>query len=165
MTCKFSLKICVWLFSRKHINSYAPHIKTIKRHMKNEKDKIRRHLMLKQSTFENHLTQISQKDFDRILDSTDNYCSMITIKGDASDIIKQLHDKLKSLPTRTNQDIVMKIGHNSDACESLDILNQILTIIQQSDPQANITWEYNQNRALDRDKLSLRVLIAEPKIR
>ena len=127
MTCKFSLKICVWLFSHKHINSYAPHIKTIKRHMKN--------------------------------------CSMITIKGDASDIIKQLHDKLNSLPTRTNQDIVMKIGHNSDAWECLDILNRTLTIIQQSDPQANITWEYSQDRTLDRDKLSLRVLIAEPKIR
>ena len=164
MTCKFSLKICVWLFSHKHINSYAPHIKTIKRHMKNGKDKIRRHLMLKQSTFEDHLTQISQKDFDRILDSTDN-CSMITIKGDASDILKQLHDKLNSLPTRTNQDIVMKIGHNSDAWECLDILNRTLTIIQQSDPQANITWEYSQDRTLDRDKLSLRVLIAEPKIR
>ena len=129
-----------------------------------KKDKTRRYLMQKQSTFEDHLTQISQKDFDRILDSTDN-CSMITIKGDASDIIKLLHDKLNSLPTRTNQDIVMKIGHNSDACESLDILNQILTIIQQSDPQANITWEYSQDRTLSRDKLSLRVLIAEPKIR
>lgn len=132
--------------------------------MMKKKDKTRRYLMQKQSTFEDHLTQISQKDFDRILDSTDN-CSMITIKGDASDIIKQLHDKLKSLPIRTNQDIAMEIGHNSDACESLDILNQILTIIQQSDPQANITWEYSQDRTLSRDKLSLRVLIAEPKIR
>ena len=111
---------------------------------------------------DNNPDSITREDFDRILNSATHY-RLVFLKGSITGIMQQLCSELTGiLPLNTTCDIALKVCHNPHSELNYNIIVQLLTIIHNSMPSANIVWGCNTDTKLTGNNLSVLLLIHLP---
>lgn len=127
-----------------------------------DKEVIRQYLNSIWETTGNNPNSITREDFDRILNNA-THCRLIVLEGSITAIMQQLRSELKSiLPLDTTYDIALKVCHNPHSELNYNIIVQLLTIIHNSMPSANIVWGCNADTKLSGNTLSVLLLIHLP---
>ena len=127
-----------------------------------DKEAIRQYLNSVWETMDNNPDSITREDFDRILDNA-THCRLIVLEGSITAIMQQLRSELKSiLPLNTIYDIALKVCHNPHAELNYNVIVQLLTIIHNFMPSANIVWGCNADTKLTGNNLSVLLLIHLP---
>lgn len=126
------------------------------------KEVIRQYLNSVWETMDNNPDSITREDFDRILDNA-THCRLIFLEGSIAAIMPQLRSELKDiLPPNTTCDIALKVCHTPHSELNYNIIVQLLTIIHNSMPSANIVWGCNADTKLSGNTLSVLLLIHLP---
>ena len=111
---------------------------------------------------DNNPDSITREDFDRILDNA-THCRLIFLEGSIAAIMPQLRSEQKDiLPSNTTCDIALKVCHNPRFELNYNVIVQLLTIIHNSMPSANIVWGCNADTKLSGNTLSVLLLIHLP---
>lgn len=127
-----------------------------------DNETIREYLNSVWETMGNNPDSITREDFDRILNDT-THCRLIFLKGSITTIMQQLRSELTDiLPLNTTCDIALKVCHNPHSELNYNIIVQLLTIIHNSMPSANIVWDCNADTKLSGNTLSVLLLIHFP---
>ena len=127
-----------------------------------DKEAIRQYLNSVWETMDNNPDSITREDFDRILDNA-THCRLIFLEGSIAAIMPQLRSELKDiLPPNTTCDIALKVCHTPHSELNYNIIVQLLTIIHNFMPSANIVWGCNADTKLSRNTLSVLLLIHLP---
>lgn len=127
-----------------------------------DKEVIRQYLNSVWETMDNNPDSITQEDFDRILDNA-THCRLIFLEGSIAAIMPQLRSELKDiLPPNTTCDIALKVCHTPHSELNYNVIVQLLTIIHNSMPSANIVWGCNADTKLSGNTLSVLLLIHLP---
>ena len=127
-----------------------------------DKEAIRQYLNSVWETMDNNPDSITREDFDRILNNT-THCRLIFLEGSIPAIMPQLRSELKGiLPPNTTCDIALKVCHTPHSELNYNIIVQLLTIIHNSMPSANIAWGCNADTKLSGNTLSVLLLIHLP---
>ena len=127
-----------------------------------DKEAIRQYLNSVWETMDNNPDSITREDFDRILNNT-THCRLIFLEGSIAAIMPQLRSELKDiLPPNTTCDIALKVCHTPHSELNYNIIVQLLTIIHNSMPPANIVWGCNADTKLSGNTLSVLLLIHLP---
>ena len=127
-----------------------------------DKEAIRQYLNSIWKTTGNNPNSITQEDFDRIQNNA-THCRLIVLEGSITAIMQQLRSELKSiLPLNTTCDIALKVCHTPHSELNYNIIVQLLTIIHNSMPSANIVWGCNADTKLSGNTLSVLLLIHLP---
>lgn len=127
-----------------------------------DKEAIRQYLNSAWVTTENNPDSITREDFDRILDNA-THCRLIFLEGSIVAIMPQLRSELKDiLPPNTTCDIALKVCHTPHSELNYNIIVQLLTIIHNFMPSANIVWGCNADTKLSGNTLSVLLLIHLP---
>ena len=127
-----------------------------------DKEVIRQYLNSVWETMDNNPDSITREDFDRILDNA-THCRLIVLEGSITAIMQQLRSELKDiLPPNTTCDIALKVCHTPHSELNYNIIVQLLTIIHNSMPSANIVWGCNADTKLSGNTLSVLLLIHLP---
>ena len=127
-----------------------------------DKEAIRQYLNSIWKTTGNNPNSITQEDFDRIQNNA-THCRLIVLEGSITAIMQQLRSELKSiLPLNTTCDMALKVCHNPHSELNYNIIVQLLTIIHNSMPSANIVWGCNADTKLSGNTLSVLLLIHLP---
>lgn len=127
-----------------------------------DKEAIRQYLNSVWETMDNNPDSITREDFDRILNNT-THCRSIFLEGSIPAIMPQLRSELKDiLPLNTTCDIALKVCHTPHSELNYNIIVQLLTIIHNSMPSANIVWGCNADTKLSGNTLSVLLLIHLP---
>lgn len=123
------------------------------------KEVIRQYLNSVWETINNNPDSITQEDFDRILNNA-THCRLIFLEGSIPAIMPQLRSELKDIfPLNTTCDIALKVCHTPHSELNYNIIVQLLTIIHNSMPSANIVWGCNADTKLSGNTLSVLLLI------
>lgn len=126
------------------------------------KEVIRQYLNSVWETINNNPDSITQEDFDRILNNA-THCRLIFLEGSIPAIMPQLRSELKDiLPPNTTCDIALKVCHTPHSELNYNVIVQLLTIIHNSMPSANIVWGCNADTKLSGNTLSVLLLIHLP---
>lgn len=126
------------------------------------KEVIRQYLNSVWETINNNPDSITQEDFDRILNNA-THCRLIFLEGSIAAIMPQLRSELKDIfPLNTTCDIALKVCHTPHSELNYNIIVQLLTIIHNSMPSANIVWGCNADTKLSGNTLSVLLLIHLP---
>ena len=126
------------------------------------KEVIRQYLNSVWETINNNPDSITQEDFDRILNNA-THCRLIFLEGSIPAIMPQLRSELKDIfPLNTTCDIALKVCHTPHSALNYNIIVQLLTIIHNSMPSANIVWGCNADTKLSGNTLSVLLLIHLP---
>lgn len=126
------------------------------------KEVIRQYLNSVWETINNNPDSITREDFDRILDNA-THCRLIFLEGSIAAIMPQLRSELKDiLPPNTTCDIALKVCHTPHSELNYNVIVQLLTIIHNSMPSANIVWGCNADTKLSGNTLSVLLLIHLP---
>lgn len=108
-----------------------------------DKEVIRQYLNSVWDTMDNNPDSITREDFDRILNNA-THCRLIFLEGSIPAIMPQLRSELKDiLPPNTTCDIALKVCHTPHSELNYNVIVQLLTIIHNSMPSANISWGSN----------------------
>lgn len=127
-----------------------------------DKEVIRQYLNSVWETMDNNPDSITREDFDRILNNT-THCRLIVLEGSITTIMQQLRSELTDiLPLNTTCDMALKVCHNPHSELNYNIIVQLLTIIHNSMPSANIVWGCNADTKLSGNTLSVLLLIHLP---
>lgn len=127
-----------------------------------DKEAISQYLNPVWETMENNPDSITRKDFDRILNNAAS-CRLITLEGTMTAIMQQLRSKLEGiLPLDTAGDIALKVCHDPRSELNYNVIVQLLTIIHDFMPSANIVWGCNADTKLSGNTLSVLLLIHLP---
>ena len=127
-----------------------------------DKEVIRQYINSIWETTGNNPNSITREDFDRILNNA-THCRLIVLEGSITAIMQQLRSELKSiLPLNTTCDIALKVCHTPHSELNYNIIVQLLTIIHNSMPSANIVWGCNADTKLSGNTLSVLLLIHLP---
>lgn len=127
-----------------------------------DKEVIRQYLNSVWDTMDNNPDSITREDFDRILNNT-THCRLIFFEGSIPAIMPQLRSELKDIfPLNTTCDIALKVCHTPHSELNYNIIVQLLTIIHNSMPSANIVWGCNADTKLSGNTLSVLLLIHLP---
>lgn len=127
-----------------------------------DKEAIRQHFNSVWETTGNNPNSITREDFDRILNNA-THCRLIFLEGSITAILQQLRSKLRDiLPLNTTCDIALKVCHNPHFELNYNVIVQLLTIIHNSMPSANIVWGCNADTKLSGNTLSALLLIHLP---
>ncbi|WP_143256477.1 hypothetical protein [Alistipes sp. An54] len=127
-----------------------------------DKEAIRQYLNSVWETMDNNPDSITREDFDRILDNA-THCRLIFLEGSIAAIMPQLRSELKDiLPPNTTCDIALKVCHTPHSELNYNIIVQLLTIIHNFMPSANIVWGCNADTKLSGNTLSVLLLIHLP---
>lgn len=127
-----------------------------------DKEVIRQYLNSDWETMDNNPDSITREDFDRILDNA-THCRLIFLEGSIAAIMPQLRSELKDiLPPNTTCDIALKVCHTPHSELNYNVIVQLLTIIHNSMPSANIVWGCNADTKLSGNTLSVLLLIHLP---
>lgn len=127
-----------------------------------DKEAIRQYLNSVWETMDNNPNSITREDFDRILDNA-THCRLIFLEGSIAAIMPQLRSELKDiLPPNTTCDIALKVCHTPHSELNYNIIVQLLTIIHNFMPSANIVWGCNADTKLSGNTLSVLLLIHLP---
>lgn len=127
-----------------------------------DKEVIRQYLNSVWETMDNNPDSITREDFDRILDNA-THCRLIFLEGSIAAIMPQLRSELKDiLPPNTTCDIALKVCHTPHSELNYNVIVQLLTIIHNSMPSANIVWGCNADTKLSGNTLSVLLLIHLP---
>lgn len=127
-----------------------------------DKEVIRQYLNSVWETMDNNPDSITREDFDRILDNA-THCRLISLEGSIAAIMPQLRSELKDiLPPNTTCDIALKVCHTPHSELNYNVIVQLLTIIHNSMPSANIVWGCNADTKLSGNTLSVLLLIHLP---
>lgn len=127
-----------------------------------DKEAIRQYLNSVWETINNNPDSITQEDFDRILNNA-THCRLIFLEGSIPAIMPQLRSELKDIfPLNTTCDIALKVCHTPHSELNYNIIVQLLTIIHNSMPSANIVWGCNADTKLSGNTLSVLLLIHLP---
>ena len=127
-----------------------------------DKEVIRQYLNSVWDTMDNNSDSITREDFDRILNNT-THCRLIFLEGSIPAIMPQLRSELKDIfPLNTTCDIALKVCHTPHSELNYNIIVQLLTIIHNSMPSANIVWGCNADTKLSGNTLSVLLLIHLP---
>lgn len=127
-----------------------------------DKEVIRQYLNSDWETMDNNPDSITREDFDRILDNA-THCRLIFLEGLIAAIMPQLRSELKDiLPPNTTCDIALKVCHTPHSELNYNVIVQLLTIIHNSMPSANIVWGCNADTKLSGNTLSALLLIHLP---
>ncbi len=127
-----------------------------------DKEAIRQYLNSVWETTGNNPDSITREDFDRILNNA-THCRLIVLEGSITAIMQQLRSELKDiLPPNTTCDIALKVCHTPHSELNYNIIVQLLTIIHNSMPSANIVWDCNADTKLSGNTLSVLLLIHLP---
>ena len=127
-----------------------------------DKEAIRQYLNSVWETMDNNPDSITREDFDRILDNA-THCRLIFLEGSIAAIMPQLRSELKDiLPPNTTCDIALKVCHAPHSELNYNIIVQLLTIIHNFMPSANIVWGCNADTKLSGNTLSVLLLIHLP---
>lgn len=127
-----------------------------------DKEAIRQYLNSIWKTTGNNPNSITQEDFDRIQNNA-THCRLIVLEGSITAIMQQLRSELKSiLPLNTTCDMALKVCHTPHSELNYNIIVQLLTIIHNSMPSANIVWGCNADTKLSGNTLSVLLLIHLP---
>ncbi len=127
-----------------------------------DNETIREYLNSVWETMGNNPDSITREDFDRILNDT-THCRLIFLKGSITTIMQQLRSELTDiLPLNTTCDIALKVCHTPHSELNYNIIVQLLTIIHNSMPSANIVWGCNADTKLSGNTLSVLLLIHLP---
>lgn len=127
-----------------------------------DKEAIRQYLNSVWETTGNNPDSITREDFDRILNNA-THCRLIVLEGSITAIMQQLRSELKDiLPPNTTCDIALKVCHTPHSELNYNIIVQLLTIIHNSMPSANIVWGCNADTKLSGNTLSVLLLIHLP---
>lgn len=132
-----------------------------------DKEAIRQYLNSIWETTGNNPNSITQEDFDRILNNA-THCRLIFLEGSIPAIMPQLRSELKDiLPLNTTCDIALcdialKVCHTPHSELNYNVIVQLLTIIHNSMPSANIVWGCNADTKLSGNTLSVLLLIHLP---
>lgn len=127
-----------------------------------DKEVIRQYLNSVWETMDNNPDSITREDFDRILDNA-THCRLIFLEGSIAAIMPQLRSELKDiLPPNTTCDIALKVCHTPHSELNYNIIVQLLTIIHNFMPSANIVWGCNADTKLSGNTLSVLLLIHLP---
>ena len=126
------------------------------------KEVIRQYLNSVWETINNNPDSITQEDFDRTLNNA-THCRLIFLEGSIPAIMPQLRSELKDIfPLNTTCDIALKVCHTPHSELNYNIIVQLLTIIHNSMPSANIVWGCNADTKLSGNTLSVLLLIHLP---
>lgn len=127
-----------------------------------DKEAIRQYLNSVWETMDNNPDSITREDFDRILNNA-THCRLIFLKGSITTIMQQLRSELTDiLPLNTTCDIALKVCHNPRFELNYNVIVQLLTIIHNFMPSANIAWGCNTDTKLTGNNLSVFLLIHLP---
>ena len=127
-----------------------------------DKEVNRQYLNSVWETMDNNPDSITREDFDRILNNA-THCRLIFLEGSITAILQQLRSKLRDiLPLNTTCDIALKVCHNPHFELNYNVIVQLLTIIHNSMPSANIVWGCNADTKLSGNTLSALLLIHLP---
>lgn len=127
-----------------------------------DKEVIRQYLNSVWETMDNNPDSITREDFDRILDNA-THCRLIFLEGSIAAIMPQLRSELKDiLPPNTTCNIALKVCHTPHSELNYNVIVQLLTIIHNSMPSANIVWGCNADTKLSGNTLSALLLIHLP---
>ena len=127
-----------------------------------DKEVIRQYLNSVWDTMDNNPDSITREDFDRILNNT-THCRLIFLEGSIPAIMPQLRSERKDIfPLNTTCDIALKVCHTPHSELNYNIIVQLLTIIHNSMPSANIVWGCNADTKLSGNTLSVLLLIHLP---
>lgn len=127
-----------------------------------DKEAIKQYLNSVWETMDNNPDSITREDFDRILDNA-THCRLIFLEGSIAAIMPQLRSELKDiLPLNTTCDIALKICHDPRFKLNYNVIVQLLTIIHNFMPSANIVWGCNADTKLSGNTLSVLLLIHLP---
>lgn len=127
-----------------------------------DKEAIRQYLNSVWETMDNNPDSITREDFDRILDNA-THCRLFFLEGSIAAIMPQLRSELKDiLPPNTTCDIALKVCHTPHSELNYNIIVQLLTIIHNFMPSANIVWGCNADTKLSGNTLSVLLLIHLP---
>ena len=108
-----------------------------------DKEVIRQYLNSIWETTGNNPDSITREDFDRILNNA-THCRLIVLEGSITAIMQQFRSELKGiLPLNTTCDIALKICHDPRFKLNYNVIVQLLTIIHNFMPSANIVWGSN----------------------
>ena len=127
-----------------------------------DKEVIRQYLNSIWETTGNNPNSTTREDFDLILDNA-THCRLIFLEGSIAAIMPQLRSELKDiLPPNTTCDIALKVCHTPHSELNYNVIVQLLTIIHNSMPSANIVWGCNADTKLSGNTLSVLLLIHLP---
>lgn len=127
-----------------------------------DKEAIRQYLNSVWETMDNNPDSITREDFDCILNNA-THCRLIVLEGSITAIMQQLRSELTDiLPLNTTCDIALKVCHNTHSELNYNVIVQLLTIIHNSMPSANIVWGCNADTKLSGNTLSVLLLIHLP---
>lgn len=108
-----------------------------------DKEVIRQYLNSIWETTGNNPDSITREDFDRILNNA-THCRLIVHEGSITAIMQQFRSELKGiLPLNTTCDIALKVCHDPHSELNYNVIVQLLTIIHNFMPSANIVWGSN----------------------
>lgn len=124
-----------------------------------DKEAIRQHFNSVWETTGNNPNSITREDFDRILNNA-THCRLIFLEGSITAILQQLRSKLRDiLPLNTTCDIALKVCHNPHFELNYNVIVQLLTIIHNFMPSANIVWGSNMDDKLHQLDFSILLFI------
>lgn len=127
-----------------------------------DKEAIRQYLNSIWETMDNNPNSITREDFDRILNNA-THCRLIVLEGSIAAIMPQLRSELMDiLPLNTTCDIALKVCHTPHSELNYNVIVQLLTIIHNFMPSANIVWGCNVDTKLTGNNLSVLLLIHLP---
>lgn len=126
-----------------------------------DKEVIRQYLNSVWETTGNNPNSITREDFDRILNNA-THCRLIFLEGSIAAIMPQLRSELKDiLPSNTTCDIALKVCHNPRFELNYNVIVQLLTIIHNFIPSANIVWGSNASIKSESDKIFILILTSQ----
>lgn len=123
-----------------------------------DKEAIRQYLNSVWETIENDPDSITREDFDRILNNT-THCRLISFNGKMPTLTEQLRSELKTLHFEAILNVVVKVSFHPKLGISFDHLCDLLNVIHEFAPKANILWSYSIDTNLTEIDYSILLLI------